>query len=97
MELLALLSAVVLGAVAVTALSVFAFAMTLTAVFVVGSAAAVALCDSTSDALWSALALFASAQVGYALGLAALAQLSTHPGSARSTTPLSRRHFWLRK
>ena len=97
MGLIALLAALVVGAIAATALPVLAFAMVLTAVFVVGSIAAIVLSASASGALWSALALFACAQVGYALGLAALAGIGTGLGTARPSGAASRSHFWVRK
>lgn len=97
MGLIALLAALVIGAIAATALSVLAFAMALTAVFIVGSITAVALSASTSGALWSALALFACAQVGYALGLGALARIGAGLGTSRPSRAASRSHFWVRK
>ena len=75
MGLIALLVALMTGAIGAIVLSVLPFAVLLTSVFVVGGAVAVALVPSTSEAIESALALFAAAQVGYGLGLAARARL----------------------
>ncbi len=97
MGLIALLSALVIGAISATALSILPFVMVLTTVFVVGSGVAVVMSSSASCALGGAFALFASAQVGYALGLAAMARIGAKADRSRSSSAGPRGHFRPRK
>lgn len=99
MGTVALLLAVVVGASAAPVMSVFGFMAALTTVFLLGSVAAAAGSDSVGRTLWTVLALFVLAQVGYVLGLAVLAKFRGHRDTARGGTPSSTpcRHFRVRK
>ena len=85
MGLIALLSAIVVGAVSATKLSIFAFVIALSAVFVLGVPVAIVIAASSGGVLWMAIGLFAATQVGYALGMAAMALF--RPRFGRTTSP----------
>lgn len=97
MGLIAILAAFVIGAVSATALKVFSFAVALVAVVIVGAAMAAAMGASLACAVGSGLALGASAQVGYAIGLAARAFIGDRRRPSRPLPSPRPSHFWARK